>query len=407
MGCVLRERREERGISLGALAARSGVDKSTLSRWERGATVPRPQALAVVLQVLGLPSAPLDLVRPAKVGDPSPEHLRALRYAYDLSQHEFADRLGVTQATVSRWEAGKGTMPPATVRNACLRLGMPAETLSELFASDGDPLPPGGDAESVDRMESLVSSMFFDGPITMTRSQGLVTFLRLQSRLPALAAADSVYVPVLARFLARQALQRSEQGRWSEAEACVERALRLGLKEAFRAGQALPFIVRGRARRREGELGTAMDVLEEALRGPVPPEVRSWMVGELSELQALAGEFGRGARLAHEAVARECDEGSVWFRRKSLARVLVSGRRYAEALRVFPPTRTDHSYPAQLDEAEIWAQAFLGLDEADEAAPWIAHFDELVAKPGLWGNRPRANRLRRAYERTVRGASVR
>jgi hypothetical protein len=207
---------------------------------------------------------------------------------------------------------------------------------------------------------------------------------------------------VLANFLSRLAVLRCEAGNWGDAESCIERVLRLGLDASFQAGQGLPYIVSGCILRRQGELGRALETLEGALKSPLPDEVRSWMMGELAELVALIGEVGEGVHIAREAIAQEPQADSLWFRRKTLARVLLRGHRYAKALEIFPPTRTEHSPPAQLDEAEIWAQAFMGMGEFDSAELWVRHFEDVVGLTGQRGNRPRAERLRRAYERSVK-----
>ena len=60
--------------------------------------------------------------------------LRAIRANLDLTQVQLAERLGVSFATVKRWEGG-GVMPQRAARLAILHLKIP-ETLAD------EPEPP-------------------------------------------------------------------------------------------------------------------------------------------------------------------------------------------------------------------------------------------------------------------------
>jgi transcriptional regulator with XRE-family HTH domain len=42
----------------------------------------------------------------------TPQELRAAREAMGITQQELADKLGVGQGTISRWEAGERQPPP-------------------------------------------------------------------------------------------------------------------------------------------------------------------------------------------------------------------------------------------------------------------------------------------------------
>lgn len=52
LGHMLRSLRHRRGMTQTSVAGRLGTSQVTLSRWERGATVPHTQRLAELLQVL-------------------------------------------------------------------------------------------------------------------------------------------------------------------------------------------------------------------------------------------------------------------------------------------------------------------------------------------------------------------
>ena len=54
IGEILKAARQRRGLSLGALALKSGVSKASLSRWEAGKSVPYIRELNRVMESLEL-----------------------------------------------------------------------------------------------------------------------------------------------------------------------------------------------------------------------------------------------------------------------------------------------------------------------------------------------------------------
>jgi transcriptional regulator with XRE-family HTH domain len=118
----LRELRRARGWSLAEAARRAGIGKSTLSEWECGRHRPPVVLLGELLTVLE--ASPLD--RAALLGPsagsaewealalPQAESVRpvfadviyGLRLRAGFSQARLAAALGLSQAAVSRWEAG-------------------------------------------------------------------------------------------------------------------------------------------------------------------------------------------------------------------------------------------------------------------------------------------------------------
>ena len=91
-----------------------GIGRSTLSRWECGASQPHLRDLEAVLNVLGLseheriPFEPF--LKQHKIVDPQATArrrlLRAARLRNGLSLGDAASRVGVSKATLSRWETG-------------------------------------------------------------------------------------------------------------------------------------------------------------------------------------------------------------------------------------------------------------------------------------------------------------
>ena len=56
IGETVKVRREELGLDQAELAGRVGVGQQTISRWETGQAVPKPDRLPVLAEVLGLDS---------------------------------------------------------------------------------------------------------------------------------------------------------------------------------------------------------------------------------------------------------------------------------------------------------------------------------------------------------------
>ncbi|WP_309720972.1 helix-turn-helix transcriptional regulator [Armatimonas sp.] len=138
---VIQQARQERQLSLGALALKSGVSKATLSRWEAGKVRPHAPELLKVLEVLEIPE-PLCRQCLQQLGTPQAERylaqmisedqklpvsggelLRALRQRANRSQADTARTVGVTQALLSRWENNDCWPEQDRLRALCLALG--------------------------------------------------------------------------------------------------------------------------------------------------------------------------------------------------------------------------------------------------------------------------------------------
>lgn len=98
LGDHLRRTRLDLGLRQRDLAARLGVRTETVANWERGGSRPLARHRAGVLRFLG--------------GDPEPPpttlagRLKATRYRLGLTQEQMANRLGLDEGSVSRWESG-------------------------------------------------------------------------------------------------------------------------------------------------------------------------------------------------------------------------------------------------------------------------------------------------------------
>lgn len=98
----LRAAREGARLSQAELATRVGADAAIVSLWETREVKPTVRNLARLASALGLQVS--DLYTPDSAAEGT---LAGLRVTAGLSQLELAERLGVSQTTISRWERAK------------------------------------------------------------------------------------------------------------------------------------------------------------------------------------------------------------------------------------------------------------------------------------------------------------
>lgn len=98
----LRAAREGARLSQAELAARVGADPAIVSLWETREVAPTVRNLGRLAAALNLKVS--DLYIPDSTAEGT---LAGLRVAAGLSQLELAERLGVSQTTISRWERAK------------------------------------------------------------------------------------------------------------------------------------------------------------------------------------------------------------------------------------------------------------------------------------------------------------
>jgi transcriptional regulator with XRE-family HTH domain len=103
----LKKRRLERGFTCESLGKLINVQKSAVSKYERGEIQPSKEVLIKIAEVLDCTTDFLlditDEPRPSGYGLIG-ERLKGLRKDRGLSQKEFAGRINVAQNTVSNWE---------------------------------------------------------------------------------------------------------------------------------------------------------------------------------------------------------------------------------------------------------------------------------------------------------------
>jgi len=99
LGDHIRTRRLDLKLLQKQVADHIGVDKITITNWERNTSVPAIRYIPAIIQFLGYDPQP-------PTGSFS-ERLATARRALGLSQRKMAEKLGVDPATLQGWEAGR------------------------------------------------------------------------------------------------------------------------------------------------------------------------------------------------------------------------------------------------------------------------------------------------------------
>ena len=148
---LLRQKRVASGYNLSAAAARAGVSRRSLTRWETGGARPHLEELQRVLSALGVSAQEREVLL-NKLGTPAAikalhhqdedafpfplphqgDLLRALRLRLGLRQDDVATKLGVSQATLARWESGRVWPTESMLHQICFQLQAQEEELLAL-----------------------------------------------------------------------------------------------------------------------------------------------------------------------------------------------------------------------------------------------------------------------------------
>ncbi len=165
LGSTLRAQRKARGLTIQALAAKAGVHRTTVSRWERGEATPFAYELTRVLGILDIsPTERQDYYRnveaprgiqiaragtnanlPVSLG----ELLSVLRQRAGVSQRQVARVAGVTQNLVFKWEKGECWPDNVNLHAFCFAIGASQDELVFLTTrawSQVEPLPQNREA---------------------------------------------------------------------------------------------------------------------------------------------------------------------------------------------------------------------------------------------------------------------
>ena len=96
--------RTDRSLTQEQLAARVGVTRRTLARWESGESSPQPAHLAALAEALGIEVSALETA----------VTLKGARRAVGLSQRAFAEQANIPAGSLAAIESGRAPVPDAS-----------------------------------------------------------------------------------------------------------------------------------------------------------------------------------------------------------------------------------------------------------------------------------------------------
>lgn len=102
-GYYIKKKRSQRGLRVGAVAARIGCGTSTLKHWEAQAEVPQPRYVPAIVNFIGFVPWARTPYQPTRG-----EAAGAARELQGLTQQGLAQRSGVSTWTISKLETNAG-----------------------------------------------------------------------------------------------------------------------------------------------------------------------------------------------------------------------------------------------------------------------------------------------------------
>lgn len=402
---MLREIRIGHALSISRLAARAGVDKGTLSRWESGACEPRLPELEAVLGALAasereraLVLVRMDAPRAARAMRESPpglelppsrgDLLRALRCRRRLALGDIARALRVSVSTVSRWESCQVGIPDSRLSALLDALGVQAEEREwiSLQAQAGGP----GSPEPLDALEERVLHLGRDSYRVADEPLKDVRFACVEMALWPHALQSPHARELLAGAYAWHGHWLCCHERYREAALYANRALEMMpareppedvcIRAAIAAAKATASV------QRRAASADAAEMMRSWLPAGRSPEYRAWLLAEIAELLCRRQKLDEALACSAEAcaAAERCSNPiELRLRQFDRAAVLVAAGQASQAVRLLPPEPWPKDQPRQQAlEALLWAETLLQLDDRPGAAAWLRRASPMIAAVG-------------------------
>lgn len=453
VGTLLRAWRQERGLSLNALARQARLGNATLSRWEAGARQPSITELEAALAALQATptqreAALARICAPRAVqalrqaaGDDGPpiagDLLRAMRLRRGRTLEETARAVGVAHVTLRRWERGESRPSSEHLHTLCYTLNAHPTEAAALTLGSGPWLMPertagaelGSVAKQAERLRLLSQRL---EPLAYQQrgcveADGLrdLGFLALEAALWPLAHRGSTTTIAfnarhqLAHAYARHAEYLADHARWSEAAQSAQQSLK-AVKPLFRepgARRRLQFtawpvaaLVTARAAVRQG--GSSSPVRQRAAAGrgaqtllrwleqkPGRPAYHAWMLTEIADYFVQYGDVERALATARTACRLVEDSPQVLpeelaLRRRDYARLLTQAGRAQEALALLQSASGVRGDPIHhVSEDLLWAEALWAAGDTAGAQQRLSTARPLITGSHLGSLRARADAL--------------
>lgn len=330
IGAFLRDLRTCQQMSLGRLAARAGVAKSTLSKWEADQFQPRLLELEAVFcalnashaqreRALALMNVPRALHRVRQDTQAAASHaylgtlptggdlLRAMRHRHGMTLEQAAAVLSVAARTVSRWERTEDWPSIERLHALCRLLGAREEeiavlTLGPVALASGDDNEPTSPDVIEERLKSLTYS-----PISPVQAALMdLTYLTLEAQAWRLALRSEAVRPLVAKLLAWHANQLWIEQRFVEAGHKANQAMII--LSRLEKTPDFAFLATIRSARTAAEGGSrpaparGTEMLELWLPRAAPwPEYHAWLLSEMALYASQAGQGENALAFAAQA----------------------------------------------------------------------------------------------------------
>ncbi len=318
LGAALRSLRRSRNLSLSEAAARAGASKAALGAWEAGTRQPRGPALARLLTALGAD----DRTKARLLTLADPQHarivladspfalsvdigmvLRAMRERRGATQADLARKLGVSQATVSRWEAGDDAPSTETLHALGFALGAAAEETLALASAAGH-----GGGGLPDAPEAAPSRMRpYNTPYPLWEAM----FLGWEAELTRRAARDPRWDAALVLALAHRSSWLAEEERYGEIAPVARRAIALATTPEARYHAVPALAALADADRRLGRGHASAAELAGAWASRLPDsQFRAWMIRQRGMSLVRMGRTSEGLTLVERSAHLDVEAAS-------------------------------------------------------------------------------------------------
>jgi transcriptional regulator with XRE-family HTH domain len=336
LGKALRDLREGRGVGIRELARRAGTSKRSVQDWETDRYLPSGPALDRLLKALETPprtrarllalAAPTHarlVLADTPLGPPvdAGEVLRAMRRRGGATQGEIARRIGVSQATLARWESGDSTPSTERLHDLLFALDASVEEALALMSVKTREAASGGLEDTERRIRTAA-----DLPLPLRNA----VLLGIESELWWHATRDAAAKPLLCDAIATRAHHALMAGLLEEVPELVRRAKRLTRATGYATpATAAVYAMAWTQQRTPGRADSAVRLLGNWSERVEAPRMRLWLQSAHALATVRAGEPDQGIGILEriERAMRDDEWGAGGYFLEDLIRAhLIAGR---------------------------------------------------------------------------------
>lgn len=387
IGSYIRELRIGQRLNTAVLAQKAGIRRATLSEWQSGKRQPRLPELDAVLNALNASDTqkrkareflrtPTQIMRLREATDEKQRELievagtaphggdliRAMRLRKGWTQATLAEKMGVSQATIVRWERAEGWLDTASLHTLCYLLGahegeLTALTVGRFSLSEQQPALTEEDIRAQLR-HALFETRYSWSDYALTE----LRLLNLMAHAWSMAKQSRSGQHLLAFVNMEYADHLFLQRRFGECRAVANRTLDIYSALQLWDNNTNRVAIRlAEASAQNGSrqgLAKAISLMQRWLPHAFDPIFAGWMLRNLANFQAAGGKKEEAivlARKALEITAQNIDSLDLHdyrYRLHDLAWILLQANRVQEAREIIAP---DARYPiCQMVSAEVY-----------------------------------------------------